>query len=418
MSAEPVITAPQALSPQERAQRVSRQLSEAARLLRISGSRRGVQDGFRARRGRLLVRIIYIASFFLAVAIPTTLSIVYFGFIASDQFVAEARFAVRSGATAGLDALSAMTGVPSIQVIQDTQVVTNYVESRAVIDDLSGKLDVRSLYERPDADYFSRLHADQPIEKVLKYWRKMIYASIHMPGGIVELQVRAFTPDDAVKVANAVVAASEKLVNDMNDRSRREAVELATREHELAAQRLAAVRGELEVVRNREGLIDAVMETTKAGSVIAGVRTQLLQLQQQYDSQKGAVSADAPQMRNLRLQIEAGQRQLDQLQGELTRTKDAVQGPTLSGSMTRLSAVTLERQIAEALYGMATASLERARMASLSKQIYLTSFVQPVPAEQARYPRRLWNIAATFLIGVTAWAVLCGLVTLVRNNMA
>lgn len=418
MSAEPVITAPQALSPQERAQRVSRQLAEAARLLRISGSRRAPQDGFRARRGRFLVRIVTIASFVLAVAIPTGWSLLYYGLWASDQYVAEARFAVRSGVTAGLDAFTAMTGVPSIQVIQDTQVVTNYVESRALVDDLSRTLDLRGIFANPDADYFSRLDPDQPIEKIVKYWRKMISTTIHMPGGIVELQVRAFTPGDAVKVASAVVAASEMLVNDMNDRSRREAVELAAREHELAAGRLAAVRGELEVVRNREGVIDAVMETTKAGSVMAGVRIQLLQLKQQYEAQKGAVSTDAPQMRNLRLQIEAGEHQLEQLQAELTRTKDAVGGPTLSGSMTRLSAATLERQIAEALYGSATVALERARIASLSKQIYLTSFVQPVAAEQARYPRRLWIIGATFAIGMAAWGALCGLVSVIRNNMA
>ncbi|WP_375457561.1 lipopolysaccharide biosynthesis protein [uncultured Enterovirga sp.] len=419
MSAEPVITPPQALSPQERAQRVSRQLAEAARVLRFTtGGRRGTGDSLRARRGRLLVRVTNVVSFLALVAIPTLASLVYFSFLASDQYVAEARFAVRSGVTAGLDAFTALTGVPSVQIIQDTQVVTNYVESRALLDDLSGKLDLKAIYARPEADYFARLDPEEPIEKIVKYWKKMSYSSIHMPGGIVELQVRAFTPEEAVKVVDAVVAASEKLVNDMNERSRRDAVEQADRELRLAAQRLAAVRAELEIVRNQEGLLDASTEASKAGTVIGNVRTRLLEMQQQYDSVKGTVSPDAPQMRNLRLQIQAAERQLEQLQAELTRSKTAVEGPTLSASMTRLSAANLERQIAESQYGGATAALERARAASLSKQIYLTSFVRPVAAEEARYPRRAWNIGVTFAVGLVSWLILCGLVSLVRNNMA
>lgn len=418
MSVEPVITPPGQLSPQQRAQSVSRQLSEAARILRFSSGRRGAADSFRSRRGRRLVVFITVASFALLVAIPTTCSLIYFGLVAADKYAAEARFAVRSGISAGLDALTAMTGVPSMQIIQDTQVVTNYVWSRALVDHLSATMDFKDIYANPHADYFSRLDPTEPIEKIVKYWRRMSEPTIQMPGGIVELQILAFTPEDAVRVANAVVTASERLVNEMNERSRREAVEHATREHELAASRLASVRGTLEVIRNQEGVLDATMEATKAMAVFAGVKTQLLQLQQQYDAARASISAEAPQMRNLRLQIQAGERQLEQLQAELTRTAAAANGPTLSASMTKLAAAELERKVAETQYGAATAALERARATSLSKQIYLTSFVQPVAAEEARFPRRLWNIAITFLAGMVAWGVVCGLATLARNNMA
>jgi capsular polysaccharide transport system permease protein len=417
MSAEPIITPPGPLTPQQRAQFVSRQLSEAARILRFSSGRRGASDGFRARRGQRFVRLFVIATFLLAVAIPSTCAVVYYGLWASNQYVAEARFAVRSGVTAGLDALTAMTGVPSVQIIQDTQVVTNYVASRTLVDHLIATANLKEVFAHPEADYFSRLDPDMPIERIARYWRRMSAANIRMPGGIVELEVRAFTPDDAVRLANAVVAASEQLINDMNERSRREALEHATREHELAAKRLAAVRGALEVVRNQEGMLDATAETNKAGLVFAAVRTQLLQLQAQYNASKGTISADAPQMRNLRLQIQAAERQIEQLQGELTRTASA-EGPTLSASMTRLATTNLERQVAEAQYTSATSALERARAASLSKQIYLTSFVKPVPAELPRYPRRAWIIAGTVVAGLVGWAVLCGLAAVIRNNMA
>lgn len=419
MSAEPVVVTPTHLSPQERSQQVARALSEAARRLRFtSHGRRGQPGGLRARRGRVLVRALYIAGFVGFLAIPTTVALVYFGLIASDQYEAEARFAVRSGAMAGLDPITSLIGVPAIQIIQDTQVVTDFIGSRALVDELETEIGFRKIYGRDDVDGWARLGPDKPVEKVVKFWRKMVGARIEMPGGIVELSVRAFRPEDAVAVAKAVVAASERLVNDMNDRARRDAVSFADQEMQLASARLAQARANLEVARNREGVLDASQAATSINTIISAVRTQQLQMKQQLETQLNArISRDAPQMRDLRLRIEATERQVEQLQRELT-TNDSSGSPVLSASMTRLSALTLQSRVAETQYTASAASLERARMASLNKQIYLTSFVQPVAPEEARYPRRLWWCAVTFAGGLLAWACFCGLVTVVRNHMA
>lgn len=419
MSVEPVVATPTHLSPQERSQQVARALSEAARRLRFtSHGRRGQPGGLRARRGRVLVQALYIAGFFAFLLVPTTVALVYFGLVASDQYEAEARFAVRSGAMAGLDPITALIGVPAIQIIQDTQVVTDFIGSRAMVDELEKEIGFRAIYSRDHVDWWARLNPEKPIEKVVKFWHKMAGARIEMPGGIVELSIKAFRPEDAVTVAKAVVAASERLVNDMNDRARRDAVSFADQEMQLASTRLAQARADLEVARNREGVLDASQAATSVNSIISSVRTQQLQLKQQLETQLNAkISRDAPQIRDLRLRIEATERQVEQLQRELTNT-DSSGSPVLSASMTRLSALTLQSRVAETQYAASAASLERARMASLNKQIYLTSFVQPVAPEEARYPRRLWWCAVTFAAGLLAWGLFCGLVTVVRNNMA
>lgn len=420
MSAEPIAASPNALSPQQaRAQQVSRALADAARKLRFSSQgRRGNPTGMRARRGRLLVRILYISSFFLLVAIPTLVVGTYYGLIASDQYDSEARFTVRSGTMAGLDPITSLLGVPAVQIIQDTQIVTEFIGSRALVDQLEKTLDFREIYSRPEADWWAALKPEKPIEKVVRYWRDMVSVKIEMPGGIVSVSVKAFRPDDAVAVARAVVAASEGLVNEMNDRSRRDAVSFADQEMKLASSRMAQARADLEVARNNEGVLDAAVTAAGINSIIGQVRTQQLQLKQQYETASAAnVSRDAPQMRDLRLRIDATNRQIEQLQRELTNT-DPASSPALSGSMTRLSALTLQGRVAEAQYTAAATALERARMTSLNKQIYITSFVQPVAAEEARYPRRAWIFFCFLAGGVIAWAAFCGLVTLTRNHMA
>ena len=55
-------------------------------------------------------------------------------------------------------------------VIQDTQIVTNYVASRDALEKLEKKVDIRQLYSTTAADWLSRFNSEKPIEKFVKYW--------------------------------------------------------------------------------------------------------------------------------------------------------------------------------------------------------------------------------------------------------
>src|SRR5262249_48605821 len=93
------------LRAMERAQAVSRALTDAARRARFSSRARGAYSGgsFAARRGAKVIRALTIALFVLAVAVPNLVSIVYFGLLASDQFVSEAKFTISSAAIPKMD---------------------------------------------------------------------------------------------------------------------------------------------------------------------------------------------------------------------------------------------------------------------------------------------------------------------------
>jgi capsular polysaccharide transport system permease protein len=413
---------PARVSPRERSERIARSLTDAARRLRFSGTRAVYSPiGRRARRHRLISRLIVVGGFVAFVAVPTLLAGLYYGLVASDQYQAEARFAVRSGAQAGVDMLSSLTGVPSIQIIQDTQVVTNFIGSRAMVENLKAKAGFTEAYTTSEADRLSRLHPDEPIEEVVKYWQKRSHITIQMPGGTVMVQIRAFRPDDALRLTNAVVDASEGLVNELNERARQDAVRNSTNDLKFAADRLAKAGAALEIARNREGILDASGEQKKADALLTGLRQRVLELRQQYETMPKTISEDAPQMRTLRAAIAATEKQIVDLQAELTRSGGQLElrgtgtSPVLSASITRLSVLELELKVAEAQYASAATSLERARSASLQKQIYLTTFVRPALAEEGRFPRRLWSTFLVFLGGLALWGVVCGISVAIRG---
>jgi capsular polysaccharide transport system permease protein len=149
-----------ALSALDRARIISQALSDAARRSRISArSRRYSGGGFQARRGAALMRWAAAVSFCLIVILPSVATAIYYTFVASDQYVAETRFTVSGGEAPAIDGLGALTGLPAMAVIQDTQIVTNYVESRDALEKLEKKVNIRDLYSTTAADWFSRFDA-------------------------------------------------------------------------------------------------------------------------------------------------------------------------------------------------------------------------------------------------------------------
>ena len=352
------------------------------------------------------------------VAIPILGAAVYYGLIASDQYAAEARFTVRGGTAPKLDSLAALTGVPTMQIIQDTQIVINFIESRAIVEELDQKIDLRQMFSRSGIDFFSRFNPKKPIEKLLRYWKTMVDTSVQMPSGIVVLTVRAFSPEDATKIADGILDASEKLINDMNDRMRRDAVALSELEQQRAGERLTQARVALEKARNDEGMLSAEGTADAVNDLISAARSDLLKMQQEYETQKRNVSINAPQMRYLQTRINATNEQIALLQEKLTSTTDKADAKAISNVMSKLNYLELDRQISEKLYSSTVAALERARLSSESKTLYINSFVLPVLPQEAKYPRRFLNICGIAAASLLIWGLLCGLTALVRNNIA
>ncbi len=420
MSDEGLTQAPAVFSSKERAALVAKALSEAARKARFSTKRRRslTASGFRARRGERLFKLLRILSLVVIVVVPSLAAAAYLFFIASDQYTAEARFTVRGGMPPSMDSIGTLTGAPPVLIVQDTQIIMNYLVSRGVVEVLDKSVGLQHLYQDRDADFFSRLAKNPSIEKTVKYWKRHVDLSVQVPSGIVVMIVKAFSPDDAVKIANGALAASEALVNDINDKVREDAVSLAATERQRAQDNLARARAALERARNEEGILNANTASLAVSELMTQVQGQRIKMQQDYDAQRRFVRADAPQLRNLQTRIDAADIEVAKLQGQMTQSNTASgKDTTLSGSMSRLDYASLENVIAEKIYAGSLAALEHARLASETKLMYINTFVQPVAAQEASYPKRSLDMLIVVAACLATWGVVLGLLTLVRGNL-
>ena len=419
MSDELISQPPSVFSSKERAALVARALSEAARRARFSTKRRRSMTvgGLRQRRGARLLRLLRIWTFLGIVVVPALALAGYLYLVATPQYTAEARFTVRGGIPPAMSNMGELSGAPTLLIVQDTQVLLEYVLSRAMVENLDRTIDYQSLFQDGSIDWLSRLQPHQSIEKIVEYWKKHVSLSVELPSGIAVLTVRAFSPDDAVKISNAVLEASEQLVNQMNDKMRDDAVKLAQSEQQKAEASLASTRANLERARNQEGILSASEASQSVTKLVEKVQTERLKMQQEYDSIRHYVRADAPQLRNLQTKIDAAQKEIDTMKAQVTRSPTSSDGgkPVLSGSMTRLDAANLNNSIAEKIYAVSLAAVEQAHLASESKLMYINTFVEPVAAQQSEYPKRALDLIIFAGAAIGIWAAVVGSLSLVRN---
>jgi capsular polysaccharide transport system permease protein len=326
----------------------------------------------------------------LGFVLPTALVVGYISFGMSNQYMSEARFAVRGGERGSVDPIGALTGLSSFTQAQDSLIVANYVKSRAIVEDLDRTIGLREMFSRYDIDWLSRFNRTAPIEDLVKYWRWKIRASIESPSGIITIQVRAFSPEDALKISNAVVSLSEQLINAMSTRALRDAMEEAESELERAEKRLGKVREALHDLRNAQSTLDPRRTAEGINKLIGELRLERARLEEEANSAKRSqVDETAPQMQLLRTRIQVVDDQIVDLERQLTSSTESSTTP-VSGKITRFDELELERQIAEKQYTLAVAAFERARVNAERQKVYLSTFVAPLLPQDVASPKRLW----------------------------
>jgi capsular polysaccharide transport system permease protein len=348
----------------------------------------------------------HLATFIAFVLVPALAAVIYFAFIASNQYAAETRFAVRA---LEADYGSGEKDNSSVNFSftlsgQDAFIVTSYIRSRAIIDDLGAKLDLREIFRRPEADFWARLKSDASVEELTEYWNSMVSTYIDGPSGIVTLGVRAFRQDDALALAKAVMELSEVLVNRISDRARHDSMEGAEKEVRRTYAATQAALAELHGFRDSAGIIDPAQAASDIGKLLTPLMAEKIRLEGELFVATRDLDDTAPTVHALKSRLETTERQIADLKGKLTRS-DGAAGETVSGSLVKFEELELARMAAEKLYSLAQADLDRARLRADRQSIYLTVFVPPSLPEDSHYPRRLAFPILIFLGLAIVWSI-------------
>jgi capsular polysaccharide transport system permease protein len=344
-------------------------------------------------------------SFMIIVVLPAVIAAAYYFLVAADQYVAEFRFALRSAEPERHDPARFLQEsiAPSLMGL-DSYVVVQYLSSRAIIDDLSATLDLRQMFSRSEADWPVRLDLPVSIEELVRYWKRQVDAFFDATNGTIVVRARAFTPQDALRLADGILASSERLVNDLSSRARRDALRNAEEEVGRAEKRLRSALTRLRDFRDKEGIIDP-RKTADATVALAGrVRDELVRADTELSTLKHYMRDDAPSIKMLEARVQSLEAQRRAVESEVTDT-EKTRSEALSRVMGSDEQLESERTFAENTYQYALQALDRSRINADRQQVYLATFVRPTLPEEPLYPRRLQSVAVATGVAFAVWMI-------------
>lgn len=352
----------------------------------------------RAGTGRRL----QIAVFLLVVVLPTVLAGFYYGFVASNQYVTDVQFGVRSADAQRNDASSMFqTSSPASQIALQSNIVVQYIKSREAVEAVNEKVDLRKAFANPSSDFLSRLDPATSIEGLVDYWRGKVEPFFDLTTGIVSVRVRAFTPQDALKIGNEIVTLSEKLSDELSKRARTDFVKFAQNQVDEASSRLTRIRESLLQFRNEGQTLDPTKEGDVARQGIGKLREELARVQTDMTTARARLGENSPTMIALKDRQAALQQQIQGAERSLAGTDRQLRSP-LSENIRGYEALETDRQVAQKFYESALESLQRAQFEAARQAMYLEVFVRPALAEQSVYPRRF---VSTLIVALSAFGV-------------
>jgi capsular polysaccharide transport system permease protein len=348
-------------------------------------------------------------SFLVLVLAPSFATAVYFALFAADQYAIEARFAVRSIESEPADSgaqgagASAVPGFSFTATGQNAYIVTSYIRSRAIVDDISAKMDLRQLFRRPEADFWARLERDASIDELVEYWESKVDTYVDTLSGVVTLRVRAFRREDALALGRAIIEASEALANRISDRARHDATAMAEKEVRRSFGVVQAALTALNQFRDSSGMIDPGQASTEIGKLLGPLLVEKIKLESELFVLRRELSEDAPTVRVRRENLAATETRIKELKSKLT--SESKESRTISNTLAKFEELEVQRQLAERFYALAQADLDRAQLRASRQNVYLSVFVPPSLPEEAQFPRR-WAFSALTFLGLTIlWSI-------------
>ena len=349
--------------------------------------------------------------FLLLVIVPFLVTSVYYAFIASDQYVAEARFAVRAvsnadGNSDGNDSSGSESGSSGVlnmrSASQDAYVVTSFIHSTEILKRIGTKIDYKSMFARPDADFLSRFRASRSDEEFLKYWNDHVSAYIDVSSGIITLKVRTFTPDDSVKLADAIIQESEKLINELSTRARNDIVQSMKADVEKSGKAYGDTLIALNQFQHASGLLSPQTQAKDSGALLTGLLAQKLEFETRLFVMRQSNAENSPTFQQLNLAKESLDAQIDKMKTELTGPENE----SLAKSLLEYSRLDTDRLISEKLYESSQKNYDAVLAEALRKTLYLAVFVNPTLPDEAIFPRRVSTPLIILLALTVAWATL------------
>jgi len=375
-------------------------------------------------------RIGFLRRTLLFIGLPTLLATIYVYVYATPRYVSEFQLTYQTFAQPGSSAaamalggqssfLSSVLGVGSSSVDM-SRVLAAYLTSSDLLQHVAQKVDLRSHYGNPRIDWLDRLRSSASQEQMLAYFQNRVTVDALM-GGYVIVDVEAFDRETARKIAVAMAAAADEMVQAINDRALNDEVLLAEKELSRTQDLLVKATVNVTNFQNKHHNFDPQTAAAQLGNVVGGLESQLASYRSALASFRNFVGDDAPAVKALLAQIRATEQELKaenyRLANPAKSSPDsrAPHAEPYSEMVAEYVNLTEAQRFATDAYTSAKAALDAARTNAANKRAYVESFVNPNSPDESTLPGPR-TIFGTFIIALLSYMIGSLLIAALRDD--
>lgn len=345
---------------------------------------------------------------FSVAAVCILLASIYWGFIASDRYVSEAKVVLErtdmsTGASMDLGALlSGATGGNRA----DQMLLRTHLLSVDMLNKLDAALDLRGHYSDTSRDPLSRMWGKARSQELFyAHYLKRVSVEFDEYSGVLVITAQAYEAKMAKAITEMLVSEGERYMNELGHAMARDQVQFLEHQVTEMGQKALQTRQDLLSFQNQKGMLSPQAMAEALQGTITRLESQLVDLRARRTTLLGYLSPEAPGVVELNLQIAAIENQIAKEQTRLTSPK----GQTLNSTVEEYQRLEMAAKFAEDVYKTALVALEKGRIEALRTLKKVSVLQTPTLPQYPQEPRRIYNI----LVFIISAVVLAGLVHLV-----
>lgn len=354
--------------------------------------------------------------FALIVVLPLGLWGGYLYTRAEDQFVSTVGFSVRTEeAQSPLDILGGL-GSLSGTGSGDADILYEFIQSQIMVQTIDAQLDLRKLFSIPENDPIFAFDTEGSIEDLVKYWQRMIRVNYDTGTQLIELQVRAFTPQDAQNIAQAIFAENSRMINALSAIAREDTTRYAREELDKSIARLKIAREKMTQFRLQNQIADPETEIMVQTGLMNALQQRLSDALIELDLLSDIASNTDPRITLAQRKIDVIHARINDERRKFGADPTGQAGEDFSTMIGDFESLIVDREFAENSYLAALQAYDFALAEASRQSRYLAAYVKPTLAETALYPKRELLLALAALFLFMTWAIITLILYSIRDR--
>ena len=344
--------------------------------------------------------------FLLFCVLPTAGAGYYLYVYAADQYASKVGFTVRreesSSAMEILGGLTQISGSSS----SDTDILYEFVQSQELVREIDETLDLHAIYGKPGQDVFFRLDEDASIEDLLDYWGRMVRVNYDPGSGLIEIEVRAFAPEDAQEIARELFTRSSAMINELSNIAREDVTRYAKEELDLAVERLKTARQAMRLFRNETQIVDPSADIQGQMGLLNSLQSQLADALINLDLLAGTTGESDPRVVQAQRRIEVIQKRIAEERSKLGVSNSGANDEAFANLVSQFEVLQVDLEFAQNAYVSALTAYDTSVAEARRQSRYLAAYLEPTLAETPRYPQRAIILTVLALLLFGSWTIL------------